>query len=336
MAQVLFAGGKLNSVTTTGTVVDSSVAGRFNATYCDSALNCDSTADIWTAAFVDSSGAAATVTTGQTCYAHVDIHRVSGGATTGPYLFLNGGGFPWLSVRGTGVSETVALYGNTGTGASPTWTQIGTGAGVLTAGVTYTIDIKVTLGSPHAVEFSIGGTLISSGTFTQASLTSLDTFSGTMPTSISQHCYSQILVTEGISTINAKVRYTSATAAGTNSGWTGAYTDINEAVGSDATVLSATSAGLKSTFAMDDVTVPAGYVIKDVFIWSRGKNDGSAPANIKTVIRSGGTDYAGSNMAGIGTSFGPLLDRRATDPATSTAWTQSGWNAAEVGVESAT
>lgn len=335
MPQVLFCGGKLNSVNTAGGTADSTTAGTFDTGYCDASLKCTTGTDSWNQTFRDINGANTTVITGQTLFAHFEsysLYTVNSARTV--VSLKDGSGYEWLALRTTNNFE-YGVYGNTGTGPAPVWTQIGPTVYAYGNTTRLIIDIKIKLGSPHLVEFSVNGSLVSSGSFTQASLVSLASIFGTTNRVGDPTYYSQIMVTEGISTINGKVPYKSATSAGANSGMTGSAADINEAANSDATTLSAATAGLKSTFAMGDATVPAGYVIKGVWNWARAKNDGVSPANLKGVTRSGGADYASANMAGIGTSFGALLDRRDTDPATDLPWTQAGWNAAEQGFEAA-
>lgn len=335
--EILFAGGRLDSLTFTGTPVESTTAGSFDSTYADCSTAVLST-DVITATLVTLSGGVltpTTVVTGETGYFHFEVYSRTGSTVTLAAALYDSSGFPWLAIRNTALG-TWGLYYNSGTGASPTWTQIGSSWAQNNV-TKNTYDIKVTLGSPHSVELSRDGSVLASGSWTQASFTNVRSLRGTgNAAGGSQNQFSQILITRGISTINGKVKYARATGAGTNTGWTGAAANVNEAVNSDVTVDSAASAGLKQSYAMTDVTVPTGFVIKSVFHWLRAKNDGAAPQNIKSLIRSGGTDYSSTNISGLGTSFGPVGSRYDTDPATSATWTQSGWNAAEAGYESAT
>jgi hypothetical protein len=339
MSSVLFAGGRLDSVTISGTATEVTTAGSFDSTYCDASLNVTTVSSIL-ATFRDTSSAATDLTTGQTGYLHCEVYFNTANFSSANTIisYEDSSGFPWLALRCTGTTNTVGLYYNSGTGASPVWTQVGSGVFLVVLSTRYVIDIKVTIGSPHSAELSINNSLISSGTFTQASFTTArgGRFANA-GTGTPQTFYSQIMATEGRSTINGKVKYSRATGAGTNSGWTGAFGNVNEAVNSDATIDSTTTAAVRQTYAMGDVTVPAGYAIVSVFHALRAKNDGTAPANIKSSIRSGTTNYdAASNLTGIGTSFGPLIQRYDTDPNTSSSWTQTTWNAAEAGYLSAT
>jgi hypothetical protein len=342
MPSVLFAGGRLDSlIIVAGAPTEVTTAGSFDATYCDaSVLHAGvSGVAVTQATFLDASNSPVNLTSGQTGYVHFEHYGNLSASTAGTNLMMlvDSSGQPWLALRGILAVGAVGLFYNSGTGASPVWTQIGAST-FTTGGARYAHDIKITLGSPHAVEWSVGGSLVQSGTFTQASLTTLrgaqftNIYSGT-----GNSYYSQILCAEGRSTVNGKVKYSRATAAGGNSGWTGAYTDVNEAINSDTSFNSATSAGLRQTYAMGDVTVPVGYSIQTVMQFLRAKNDGAVPANIKSSVRQSTTNYDyASNMSGIGTSFAPLCARYDADPSTSAAWTQSGFNSAEFGFLSVT
>jgi hypothetical protein len=336
MAKVLFAGGRADSVTpVVGGVGESTTAGAFDPTYCDASLSITNQ-NYCQLTFLDLAGAPVDVVTGETVYLHFEWYPGASSYSVNFNLatLVNAAGQPWLALRFNSTT-TLGLYYNSGTGASPVWTQIGTTFSAPTT-VRQEFDLKLTLGSPHTAEWSINRTLYAGGTFTQAGLTALRGayLHAAYGNATAMH-FSQVMATEGISTINGKVKYSRATGAGANSGWTGTAADVNEAINSDATVNAAASAGLRQTYAMGDVTVPLGLTIKSVFHWMRGKNDGISPLNIKSVARSAGTDYpATNNVTGIGTSFGALNTRWDNDPATALPWTQAGWNAVEMGYDS--
>lgn len=339
MPEALFVGGRLDSVRISGSVTDSTTSTHRDTSYTDAALSFTGNPSIFADFFTQSGGVLSphTVVSGEDLYVHWEMGHSGTNYTTGASLIViyDSSGYPWVRVRCATSNNVPRIQYNSGTGPSPVWTSIGAGTGLLTSS-RKEYDLKVTLGSPHSVEFSVAGSLVDSGTFSQASFTnaayallSSDINSGTV-------FISQIICTEGISTIGAKVWTRRGTADGTNTGWSGAYTDVNEAVGSDASVQSSTSAGQKETHAIADVTISAGQEISSVWHWMRAKNDGSAPTNIKSVIRSGGTDYVTANLSGIGTSYGPVGARYDADPATASNWTQSSFNGIEAGYESAT
>lgn len=334
MAEILFAGGGLDSVTTTGTASEYTGGGRSDPSYTNNALAIFNITGNFVATGIDATGTPKSVTTGKTFFGHCEAYHDGVQTVMNILSACDAAGNEWVGVRCKS-SGVYGLFYNSNTSGSPTWVQIG--SDFTFGGSLQTFDLRVFIdaaGTAHQAEFLLGNASKASGTFSNANLTALQKLKGTGSNiGGATTYYSQILITEGISTVGAKVDYNGATGAGTTSGWSGAYTDINEASLNDGTVISAASAALKSTFAYGDVTVPAGYTIKSVFLFTRGKNDGSG--DIKPVCRSGGTDFSGSNLVGIGVGYNPLGYRYDTDPNTSAAWTQTNFNAAEFGALSA-
>jgi hypothetical protein len=62
------------------------------------------------------------------------------------------------------------------------------------------------------------------------------------------------------------------------------------------------------------------------------KKDDEGSRSVATVVRSGGTDYAGATQP-LSTSYVGYTDIRETDPATGVAWTKSGVDSIEVGLK---
>ena len=89
--------------------------------------------------------------------------------------------------------------------------------------------------------------------------------------------------------------------------------------------------GEKDTYVMGDLIAGATsvFAVQECSIVS--KSDAGA-ANIKQVLRSGGTDYAGAAVPLTEAWFG-IRRIHETNPATSVQWTPSGVNAIESGVE---
>jgi len=339
MAKILAQGGRLDSVVVTGGSVLEENAGSFDATYADCALFCnDNTgAAHFELSFIDNAGAAVDLANGETGFFHFEYRD---GGTSGSvgniWELYDSSSFPWLALRQDGSSggQVLRLMYNSNTGASPVWTQLG-GTQTYADASRHEQDVKITInsGGNHAVQWSVDRAAVVTATFANAGFGS------------ARKCryigretsrFSQLLCTEGLTTIGAKVKYSRPTGAGTtNTFSSAAAANVNEVVNSDASFDQSAAAGQKVTYAMGDVAVPAGYRIGGVDHCIRGKNDGSAPTNLKSVIRSGGVDYASGNLPGIGTSFGSLRRRIPTDPATGVDFTQAGWNAAEAGYESA-
>jgi hypothetical protein len=130
------------------------------------------------------------------------------------------------------------------------------------------------------------------------------------------------------------------TANGTNTGWTGSYTDINEMAEDTATVLKAASAGLDSDFT--HVTVPAlspGQVIRAVVPSGKWRTAGGAPQHLYPYLNIGGTIYANaplpSAMQTVAAVAGLLQGIWELSPATGLAFTVTEVNNTKPGMRSA-
>lgn len=342
--EVLFVGGRKESITVlSGTVVEHTDATTFNPTYSDCSLRLNNIIHRFKVDLYSETSNALSKTTvsgdGTKIFVHF-VHKfsassnINGGAMM---LLVDSNGFPWFSIRGDGGgSLSFNIFWNSGTGASPVWTAIGTGLNITEALEIW--DVEFTFGTPHSVNVYRNGSIWRSGTFTQASFTNIAQVEfGASSTGGGQpsHHYSQIIVTDNVSTIGSFVKTSRATAVGANTGFSGNHTAVNEVVGSDATIQSATTAGLRTTHVMGDVTVPLGLEIRTVFHWLRAKNDGTAPNNIRSVLRSSGIDYVTPNIPLINVGYSPVGARYNVDPL-GTNWTESQWNSTEAGYESAT
>lgn len=336
--RIIFAGGRLDSLVEVQAGGGESTAANRDATYADACISyATQTTSSHRATFRDESMNVLNLTAG-TIWVHVEV-AVTTSYTVGKNMIElhDSSNQPWIAVRSVS-SSTLGLFYNSGTGAVPVWTQLDA-SWAHPSGNLVPYDIQFTFGSPHTVTIYYNGTMQATGSFTQASLTNIQSFltRGIATTTGANYWtrFSQYLATEGMSSIGAKVKYCRPTGAGSSSEWTGAATDVNEAVNSDATLNSAATADLTQLYAMTDVTVPTGYVIKSVWNWMRAKNDGVSPLNLKSMLRSSATNYASANLIGMSVGLTPVGMRYDTDPATGVAWTQEGWNSAEAGFQSA-
>jgi hypothetical protein len=91
------------------------------------------------------------------------------------------------------------------------------------------------------------------------------------------------------------------------------------------------TAGLLDTYALGNL--PASVTtVYGVQVGIQAAKAEPGDGNAKIVTRSGGTNYA-PNTYSLGTSYTELTELHEVDPATSAAWTPSGVNALEVGME---
>lgn len=133
------------------------------------------------------------------------------------------------------------------------------------------------------------------------------------------------------STLNCLGASLAPSAAGTNSDWTGAYTDIDEFTPNDADYINSGTPGAISTFGLSDIN--AAYSAMDVgavIVNTRGRATGGADAY--AALRTGGTDYLSSALS-LPAAFTPTPAAFQTNPDTAAAWTVTELNALEAGVE---
>lgn len=199
--------------------------------------------------------------------------------------------------------------------------------------------------SIHAVVNSAAGSInvyvsgtnrLSSGALDLSGIPALDkfrVFGGTISASDFRAWVSQVIMADE-STIGMRLRTVPATGAGADTAWTGTYTEIDEAVYSDADFVNSPTADQVELFAQS-TTVPTGYVVQAVVVTARAKKGSSGPANLQLAVRSNGTNYFSSSQA-LDEGYGAHFNVWETDPATSADWTTSAANAIQFGVKSIT
>lgn len=349
--KMLFYGGRLDSVTNIvgnwaenaggfpnyGYDTDWSDA-RIQATNTDN-LDPQDTVDL---EFTDDAGASDPVTAGHTLYSHMYVYALpTDHLQVGWPLWtaIDSAGFPWIRVIPISGS-TWQLQRNSGTGGSPTWTAVsGTNYVFHGGAATITVDVSVLIdaGGNHEVSFYAFDSTVYTVTLSIPLMTDLARVRlGTITQGFAEG-YSQLICTQDLSTIAGHVKTLRATGAGFNQEWNGVYTDVNEVVTTDANFNQALLIDLSQTYQMTDFTLPIGYTIYGARQCVRVKNDAAnSPLNIKSICRSGGTNYVSADLPGVGGGYAPASKRYPVDPATGVSWTQSGINATQFGFKSAT
>lgn len=330
----LFVGGgieTLRTVSGTLTISTATNTGR-RTTYGADHHVLFNNSNIAAADFVDAAGAADSAVTGETM--SFGCWYDFGGAsfsTVGSYMQIHdSSGSPWLAFRCTGATNTGAWYYNSGTGGSPVWTKIGTADYTWANGDNGFFECAITLGSPHTFSWTVNAVQIGAPTtFTQASLTNLASVRFLSPHSTSNFA-TEIMAAVGYSCVGGAVVYSKPTGAGNSSAWSGLFSAIDDAGIDDADSISSSTAGQRSTFAYSNSpALSAGMALGDIFLYTRARNSGGAPLNVKPVIRTGGADTVGSSFSGIAGGYQTFLTRYS-------ALSETDFNAAEFGVESAT
>jgi hypothetical protein len=346
MAQrILFVGGGLDSVAIAGSVAELTSNGReggganaINSLQISTQSAANPTNHVTATALDPATLLPTSVTAGSDFWARCFYTNPSSSNNTAgqPVMeFIDSSGFPWLRVVTNAVSAAWRFAHNTGTGASPVWTNTASAgvSGVPASSQNLDVRVRVGVGGNHSVEVYFSNQLLMSDTFTNTNLTNIRSVRY-FPTQAGSTVFiCNIVLTEDIPTIGCSVVQTAATGAGTINQWTGAHTDINESILSDTTLLSTSTAGNRASFAYGDIPATATAPIRDVWLWTRAKNDGSSPVNIRAVCRRSAVNYFSGNFPNMGLGYAAQPARWENDPATSAAWTAANFNAAEFGVE---
>lgn len=285
------------SDTTTGT--------RFDPAFTDSAVTAGLGSDI-TMQFRGDDGAVATAVAGETLSVRADVHTSVSNITqvwrldgpTGPLIRAN------LSF-----DNNLTIQHNTGSLASPSWTTIGTVAEYWANNARRTLNIILTIGvgNNHTIEVLRDGGQIFLANFTNANITNDGVqFLGFRASGSggSQFGVSQVFVATDRDLLGSHVYSLHADGAGSNSGMTGAFTDVNKVIESTTSIVSSDTAGQRTTFSIEDLpALPANTQIggfsRHTF---QARADGS-PGNIRSVIRQGGVDTVSGDIAGVSSGF---------------------------------
>jgi len=328
---LLFAGSRTDSVSVVyGTLSEDNAYS--NATYSDAGINVANGAA--KVQFYDPAAAPLlspfTVGEGHSLYFHawVGMNFNGAGYNGAILIFYDSAGYPWIQVLAYGQWQY-----NSGTGAAPVWTDFGDNTyGMVGLNRNQgALDVKIDIAADgvHTVFMAANGLqAMAPVTFNQPLMTGLSYVVIQHDNSNTESVWSQILVTQDLSTVGATVTTCRGTAAGTHADWTGSVTDVNEVFTDLANSNQALAAGLSQSYDMGNVTVPEGSVIEGVFAFIIAKTDGTSPENISMLCRTGAAvDHESGNLNGVGVAWSGAGARYDVNPDTGEAWTQAEWNA---------
>jgi hypothetical protein len=307
---------------TVTTIVESTTAGRFDSTYVSSAIAFPTTSDYAQIKqpFLDGS----TSLTG-TFYLRFDLWSASVSGVP-VNLMLNAGANAYRILLSSGSTWKIQ-YWNSG---SSGWVDWG-GTFTMAANTLFTCMLKLT---PNVgFEMYVGGTMVSSSAVVPTNgAAAVDEFrlSGTGNTSYQ----SQIMCADYDIRDAHLMPSTFNGNSASNTGGTGAYTDINETVLDESTAEIIASVGNKMGQTHAALTVPAGLGIGALILNARGRVSGGTVSDGKLGVRSGGSNFSSAGK-GYNGGYEPRSAIWTSDPATSAAWTQTTYNNAETYLEAA-
>lgn len=313
-----FAGNSLAAFyrTTTG-VIESTVGGTYNTSFCQNSLRGGASTDYFAAKAPFNGNASIS----GTMYLRYDYYMQNNQIEI---LFLSGGQNAYrLTTAGSAIA--VMQYWNTVTGA---WVNWGTSFAI-SGGLLQTHCLKMQVNNNWTLY--VGGTAVASNaTVPTNGVASFDEvrFFGSLA------YYSQIMCADYDLRDAHLMQATLNGNSATNTAGTGAYTDVNEVSLDESTAIVLSAAGKKGqTHAA--ITVPTGLGIAALVLAARGRavSDGGITDG-KLGVRSGGNNYS-STARGYTSGFEPRTHMLEADPATGVGWTQTGFNNAETYLEAA-
>lgn len=310
-------------ITSSGAPTETTGAGTFDSNYATKAINPNAgTADYF---FTNpDTGALVTLTD---AWAHCEQWFSSSNVQSPVIQLQNSAGTPVVRAYITGGAQIRLDYWN---GAA--WVQ---GADVfqLVVGDRNSYDLHAVAGAAGSLTLYINNSLALQITGLNAAV---NNFASGRISGSSIVRISQVLVSDE-STVGAKVASLTPNANGTYTAWVNDYTNLVKVGYNDATLVSSSTLDDKETYAASDAVLPPNYVISSVWLAIRARRNGSAPSNIKPLLRLGGVDYSGSyNFPGLNSaSYGPSLAGFSLNPAGNVAWTIANVNAAELGFKTA-
>lgn len=318
-----FAGNKLASFfRTIPGHVESTTAGTFDSTFVSNSIFCNSGGEgeyIQTASFQDASSAT-------TFWLHFEYH-------TGGFPNGNGARINFVNSTGTVVARLYHMV----TGTQGDKFQYWNGSAFVdygsifpvSTGVLYRIDMKIVCGASGTIDIWKAGTLATSAS--SGMNAAMDNIAAVQFTAYASTRWSQMFGLN-FDTRDLRLIEPAINANGTHTDGSGTYTDINETPLDESTAILLPAVNDMKTFTKAAITIPSGYIIDSAWVNARERVTGGTVTDADHVFRSGGTDYPSSGRAPAA-AYEPRMYYSATDPATGVAWTQSGYNNAEVGIK---
>lgn len=305
-------------------VVEVTTAGRFNSSYVASAIDVPAATANYFFAKQPFMGGETSISGSH--YLRGDLY-LANFAAANPFLHILNAGANAYRIIGGASSVCQVQYWNSGTSAWVNWgsTFVPTGSIVQT--------FVLHLVPNVSFELKIAGSVVASSAVVPTNgAAAVDEFRF-MATNNDAY-WSQVMCADydiGDSHLFSKL----PSGEGTYTDGTGTNADVGETVLDDSTAIALPAVGNKHTFTKGAVaTIPTGLTITGLAVNVRGRVGGGTVSDGKIKCRSSSTDSTSAGKS-FGSSYEPRRHFFATDPATGTAWTKTGLDAAEVGLEAA-
>lgn len=297
-AEVLWTGATLaDYIVEAGAPYTTTLSNRFDSTYSRAAL---------ALSFAAGTGSEQRVRTldfpppasGETLWFHLRVHTDNSlSSSSGGVIYQLQDALGRALVRcvwnssGGANAYTFTVEVNTGTPASPVWTDTGMRVPHATGSVKM-FDFAVTVGSPNVLKVFNDNALFGEFSFTQAAMNTAVRWvlSGYTLSGSGQNGYSEAVVTRDLNTVAKRLLTRHPTGAGTQTAMTGTFAEVDEAVPDDNDNVSTNTAGQAESFTHGAITGFTGSVIS-VSVNARAKREAAGPQNLAVTVRVGTTTY---------------------------------------------
>lgn len=306
---------------TSTAIVEATTASRYDSTYVASAINSPNHGDYFRIKqpFLDGG-----TSLSSTFYLRFDIYTSS--STGDGFVTLVNGGANAYRIHISGQVQ----YWNSGTSAWVNWGS----TFPITASSVLTIVLKLTPNVGFEL-FIAGASVASSAVVPTNGASAVDEFRfSSTSNGTSATYYSQLMCADYDLRDAHLMPATFSGNSATNTGGTGAYTDINETVLDESTAEIVATVSNKMGQTKAAITVPAGLGIAALVQNARGRVSGGTVTDGKLGVRSSSANYSSAALLYNG-GYEPRGAIWESNPATSGAWTQTSFNNAETYLEAA-
>ena len=244
-----------------------------------------------------------------------------------------GSGIYLMTDNASGEKLAIGTYLASG----PTIVQLASEVGTsLTSGAMLKLDIQiVNYGAAGTINVFSNGILIMTytGDIRVTGVTGFDTTAtaGMGSTPGNQNWNSEFVVADE-DTRTFALRTLAVSGAGDTDAWTGAYTDVNEIVLNDATLVTTNIVAFDEEFVLG--SLPAGlFQVRAIQLVARSSNASGTATDIAIGVRTAGATFPGTPQS-LTTNWVALQSLLATNPNTSAPWVSSDVNALQINLRS--
>lgn len=278
-------------------------------------------------------GGGPTITTPQwtpqtSIWLHANLNLVSGlGSSLIWFHAYNSSGVERVRITNPGVLQ----YWN-----GTTWVTAGSGASLPSGQHTHDWNIVIN-GASSSITWYVDKISFLAVTGDFSGVGNIGAMGFGAPQSVNSGVYVSEVIAHTLNTINRRYNLRLPSANGANTGFTGSYTDVNEAVTDNSTFIYTPTVGAISTFptAGKDLT---GYAVDCVTVSNVSLVDVTGPQHEQWALRIGGANYFSGADVAVANGFTQYRSYIATNPATGVGWTAADAGAAslEVGLKATT